>query len=302
MRLEYHKRTFHSILYEYQGDFHYNVTLQPGKYLFECWGPQGFNLDTVDTGGKGAYTGGIINLNETKDFFLYVGQYGIRYYQEAFNGGGMGQRGGGGASDIRLTKGLWSDFESLKSRIMVAGGGGAPDTKDPGGDAGTLEGFPSGMNYGQGGNQTHGGDGKPSGSFGKGGGRYEEVAGNGNGGGGGGYFGGGASTVLSDYGGGGGSSYISGHSGCKSILSTSTSTNIEVSNESIHYEGYYFINTIMIDGRSDISSPTRGTERGHTQNGAIRITLIKDLQSCSSRKMNLIINVFIFVFISFSYS
>ncbi|MFR6022533.1 MAG: glycine rich domain-containing protein [Clostridia bacterium] len=30
---------------------------------------------------------------------------------------------GGGATDIRLVSGEWNDFESLKSRIMVAGGG-----------------------------------------------------------------------------------------------------------------------------------------------------------------------------------
>ena len=47
-----------------------------------------------------------------------------------YNGGGTsGNQGiyngsGGGSSDIRLVSGDWNDFESLKSRIMVAGAGG----------------------------------------------------------------------------------------------------------------------------------------------------------------------------------
>ena len=32
--------------------------------------------------------------------------------------------GGGGATDVRLTPGEWNNFDSLKSRIMVAAGGG----------------------------------------------------------------------------------------------------------------------------------------------------------------------------------
>ena len=49
-----------------------------------------------------------------------------------FNGGGGYSSGytdfnnctGGGATDIRLASGNWNDFNSLKSRIMVAAGGG----------------------------------------------------------------------------------------------------------------------------------------------------------------------------------
>lgn len=53
-----------------------------------------------------------------------------------YNGGGYGvQRNnnnsyvhnsgsGGGATDVRLVGGAWNNFDSLKSRIMVAAGGG----------------------------------------------------------------------------------------------------------------------------------------------------------------------------------
>lgn len=60
-------------------------------------------------------------------FYIYVGG------QSGYNGGGSPSTQaypaniggyGGGATDIRLINGTWNNFESLKSRIMVAGGGG----------------------------------------------------------------------------------------------------------------------------------------------------------------------------------
>ena len=59
-----------------------------------------------------------------------VGEKGKNKREVSFNGGGYGGYGspygysGGGASDIRLIDGDWDNLESLKSRVMVAGGGG----------------------------------------------------------------------------------------------------------------------------------------------------------------------------------
>ena len=48
-----------------------SITLSPGKYKFECWGAQGgtglTNGEKLYEGGKGAYTSGIILLNEEKN-------------------------------------------------------------------------------------------------------------------------------------------------------------------------------------------------------------------------------------------
>ncbi len=66
--------------------------------------------------------------------YIYVGEcYNGAKETMCYNGGGSGGystvgietgTNGGGATDIRLLNGNWNDFESLKSRIMVAGGGG----------------------------------------------------------------------------------------------------------------------------------------------------------------------------------
>jgi hypothetical protein len=47
---------------------------------------------------------------------------------------------GGGASDVRLVAGAWDDPTGLKSRIMVAAGGGA-GAQVSGGAGGALQGF-----------------------------------------------------------------------------------------------------------------------------------------------------------------
>jgi hypothetical protein len=54
--------------------------------------------------------------------------------------------------------------------------------------------------------------------------------------------------AKTDGGGGGGSSFISGHEGCDAIDEQSTEQNIIHTGQSIHYSGYYFTNTLMIDG------------------------------------------------------
>ena len=208
-----------------------------------------------------------------------------------WNGGGAGDYdhndddssgGGGGATDVRLTNGGWDSFNSLKSRIMVSGGGGGPGAwGERGGDAGGLTGIASThmINYGYEvtpGSQTSGFE------FGKGEEGNHRFSNQNAGGGGGGYYGGreykgerlkfSNGSYIEDYGGGGGSSFISGHTGCNAISSSSTSTNIVHTGQPNHYSGYVFTNTVMKAGNESMPSPTGGTETGHSGNGYCKIT------------------------------
>ena len=272
----------------------------------ECWGAQGgtLNRDNI-LGGNGGYVFGKLSVNSATIFYVYVGQVGSNpdfstsYYSPiSFNGGGQvlhlekktgGKKddvgsSGGGATDIRLTNGTWDNFNSLKSRIMIAGGGGGSGYHS---SAAYLPGVGGGLNgqdaygsriwtfAGTGGGQTHGGigyDGSSTyvdmnGVLGKGGKGYGEY--DGGGGGGGGYYGGSGGVVDS---GSGGSSFISGHTGCNAISSSSTSTNIVHTGQPNHYSGYVFTNTVMKAGNEVMPSPTGGTETGHSGNGYCKIT------------------------------
>ena len=289
----------------------------PGVYRIECWGAQGtsvidtINQITVAEGGKGGYVSGVININTSLTLYVYVGGHVHEGSSSiTYNGGGKSQRNGGGASDVRLVGGEWNDFESLKNRIIVAGGGGGTDgysvgdktIYDVGGAGGGIKGFPSSQDKGQGGSQTEGGDGEVKGSFGQGGGN--NVTGkDGSGAGGGGYFGGGSSTSTQFYGGGGGSSYISGHPNCTAIDEESNDPfNMITKNNSIHYSGLYFFDTKIIDGNSEMPSPYNSSEKetGHSLYGAVRITLIHpafitNFQDFSIRKYSFMFSIFIIV-------
>ena len=96
-------------------------------YKLEVWGAQGGENANKFAGAAGAYSSGEITLMKGQKFYIYVGG------QSGYNGGGSPSTQaypaniggyGGGATDIRLINGTWNNFESLKSRIMVAGGGG----------------------------------------------------------------------------------------------------------------------------------------------------------------------------------
>ena len=152
--------------------------LSKGVYLIELWGASSaYHPEKVS--GRGGYVSGELKLKEETTMYLYIGQEGNGNCTEIYNGGGIGQFGGGGATDIRLKLNNWDDIESLRSRIIVAGGGGGPDNDKEGGHAGGIKGY--GI-YGKGGTQTEGGDGVSKGEFGKGGGR-DDCTSNGNGGG-----------------------------------------------------------------------------------------------------------------------
>ena len=258
-----------------------------GVYRIECWGAMGYK------GGCGGYVSGYIEFEVDTVLHLYIGGIGTDKQENfSFNGGGPGQRGGGGATDIRIEGGNWDSFESLKTRIIVAGGVGGSDwdtdIPEKGGAAGGLQGFASLYNQGQGGTQTEGGAGLVNGSFGKGGGT-SETSSYGNGCGGSGYFGGGSSNISYLFGGGGGSSFISGHEGCDAILSNSTESNIIMSGQSVHYLNYRFYHTDMIDGNSYMPSPKGGYENGHCSYGSIRIHSVQKV-TCNNNNLISILN------------
>ncbi len=243
--------------FDYTGSEQVFTALNTGTYKVELWGAQGGNNDSR-LGGRGAYTSGLIELNQGDTFFVQVGGQGSvanSTYAEnsiGYNGGGAGVpytgqingTGGGGATDIRLTSGEWNNFESLSSRIMVAGAGaGLANWMNPVSNAapgGGLIGNPgkqyqSGSLYyrnSTGGTQVSGGvegygayGGYP-GVFGIGG---NPQSGHGSGGGGGYYGGGGGGYNGGVVGSGaGGSSFISGHTGSVAIASEIDQSPIEL--------------------------------------------------------------------------
>ncbi len=326
--------------YEYTGNYQIFKAPKEGNYKIELWGASGggayYNYSDVYygddvyegvgeyiKGGKGAYTKGIIHLNKNNKLYIYVGEMGNDYssvpYVEGiyirpvggYNGGGSGGQayqisgGGGGATDVRLNisnTGNWDDFDSLKSRIMVAGAGGGTSnwrSTVSGGNAGGLTGENGILNkdanphqLATGGTQTSGGisghkhnndDDPTDGAFGKGGdSQYSH-----GGGGGSGYYGGGGGSYIHGgvSSGAGGSSYISGYTGCIAIDSTSTENNV-IPKEgcdvnlpdlecSKHYSGKVFTETEMKAGNEEM--PTHngdGYMTGNEGNGYAKITFV----------------------------
>ena len=312
--------TLHHINLLYNNNYTFTAPYA-GSYTMECWGAQGSKLSGTNSshtsvttslvGGKGGYTKGTINLSASKSLYIYVGsssRNGSTNY--SFNGGayesnGCGTKCGGGATDIRVKNGSWDNFTSLKSRIMVAAGGGSVGDRGEGfgggngGYGGGLTGQRGQIDsrtrtnanwyqwFGPAGGQT-GADGavtwasvsgtKPGwgadvnlmiGSFGKGASAQD-------GEGGGGWYGGGGSGHA---GGAGGSSYISGHSGCRAIKQSAT---VSTGGTSYHESGsvatidnvsYTFTSTSMIAGNGTQAKPGGGMETGHSGNGYARITL-----------------------------
>ncbi len=309
--------------FEYTGSVQTFTATQSGKYLVELWGAQGSDESgEYIYGGKGAYTSGIIELNADSTLYVYVGQSPEsrellnsergKTNPGGWNGGGSATlwgtqsgTGGGGATDIRLVASTandgWSGFDSLKSRIMVAGGGGGgsrggvthwySDTLSMvyatvyGGYGGFNGGEGDGTWNASGATQTAGGktlvpNEMPnpdynSGKFGIGGTNTGESGWHdfGCNGGGGGYYGGGASNRQHG-GGGGGSSFISGYEGCNAIAESSTENNVIHTGQSQHYSGKVFYNAVIIDGDDEMTDPDGTTVTGHSGNGYARITFM----------------------------
>ena len=277
--------------FNYTGDVQEFIVPADGTYKIEAWGAAGgYSLNNNKKGiqgGNGGYTSGKVELKRGETLYIYVGNKGEdgTYKKDAeasFNGGGLGTwdheddeaaGAGGGATDIRLVSGEWNDFESLKSRVMVAGGGGGTSWDTQGGAAGGLEGYAVNKNT-VGGSQTRGY------KFGIGQDGYGTGDSDGVAGAGGGYYGGTASD--SNYSGvyesaAGGSSFISGHEGCDAIDELSTEDNIIHTSQNIHYSGRKFTDTEMIDGE-DSNMPSKdgeGTITGNSGNGYVKIKIVK---------------------------
>ena len=309
--------------YNYTGNYQTFIAPDNGDYIIELWGAQGNHANRGRSyGGYGAYTYGIINLSKEQKLYVYVGEHrndrtaswnagttgGAS--SDTTNGGAANGYGGGGATDVRLVAGTWNTLDSLKSRIMVAaGGGGASDYAYPadGGAAGALTGY-DGFNgkyptvgipnvTPTGGTQTKGGTGTvisasgtagTAGGFGTGG----NSGANWGSGGGAGYWngGGGGHTSNSVDSGAGGSSYISGYKGSVAIISAaSTSPRLDQAGAtclngteditcSYHYSGKIFTQTKMLSGHDEMPNKTGvGTTTGNQGSGYARITqILKD--------------------------
>lgn len=299
------------VSFDYTGSEQSFTVPYSGYYKIEAWGAGEKGITQFsDLAGTGAYTSGIINLQEGTIIYIYIGG------NDGFNANltkPSKYNYSGGATDIRLVNGAWNDIISLRSRIMVAAGAGASSHGGVGASGGGIDGYAgvpttnpefSGRDCtGKGGTQTTGGSagyfdwniGTPptAGTFG--------VAGKGNsdydGAGGGGYYGGGGAGIvyLGKAAGGSGSSYISGHTGCVAITSSTTTTpksgcttGTTDNSCSIHYSGKVFNNTVMIDGygfkwsnvkenKVAMPNPTGGYYEigtGNVGNGHAKITYV----------------------------
>ena len=285
----------------------YIINLKKGHYAFEAWGSSGKTAYDCMEPGKGAYVKGEIFLpNETK-LYAHIGTtfYGSTDIDQLYNGAP-----GGGATDVRVVGGEWGSFDSMKSRILVAaGGGGCEWPAAKGGHGGKLEG---GIGYGcsfgnskeanesifaHGGTQKDGGetamnvefDGHvkngAKGTFWKSG----FSSSNDKGGiGGGGYYGGGSFDYAGA--GGGGSSFVSGCDGCIAISNQSTNfDNVIPDNKSQHYSYFIFHNIDMRAGNTIMPLYDHYTTAdGNNAEGALRITI---LDLCLTLKRTLIFKI-----------
>lgn len=229
--------------FNYTGNIQ-SIELLPGKYKLECYGASGgIGNGNINPIGKGGYASGELFIPTPMTLYVHVGQNGVDNWATSvrYNGGGAavnvgGHNGGagGGATDFRLSNAAWNNIESLKTRILVAGGGGGAQSNcgntATAGHGGNLIGgtsYNQGYQerpastaatraYSKGGTQTSGGTAYnvndsqnsriASGGFGSGANSVQCGAG-----GGGGWYGG-ASGYTS--GGGGGSSYAAGYPEC----------------------------------------------------------------------------------------
>ena len=290
--------------YGYTGQYQVFIAPAKGYYQFELWGAQGGNSVGNNSvtcsgnrgkaygsgcGGFGSYTTGTVLLNKDDKVYIYVGQRGYNgggNKPGGWNGGGSStydhsdneaSGSGGGATDIRIvptsTPTKWNEFDSLKSRIMVAAGGGGGSDVYVAGNGGTLQSVRN--RFSNNATQTTGY------AFGYG---ENAVYRRGNidvAGGGGGYFGG-FSTAMSsgnygNYGqtGTGGSSFVSGCTGCVAISEESTAqNNIVFLDSNIHYSGIEFTDIQMIAGGYSMPSTNTGYITGNAGNGYARVTMV----------------------------
>ena len=259
----------------------YKVTLFPGFYQFECWG--GGRLSS--TYRYGAYTKGSIHFTNKTILYFHLGCSEGRYNVLPQNASFISSTFPSGATDIRTEPGSYEEFQSLKSRIMVAAGAGSPDHYNgKPGHGGTLFGEtaiatqtptePLEQPKYQSGGQQNGEYNCTDclqGTFGLSSFNFNHDTG---GIGGGGYYTG-ATSVTAGFGG-GGSSFISGFKGCNAIHENSSDFNSIIhTNQSIHYSGYIFYNTEMITG----------SIAQHYTSGKVVVTVLTSIATCQIKSI-----------------
>ena len=259
------------------------ATLDPGKYILECWGAQGGSYSSY-SGGAGGYSIGTITLSQRTNLYIYVGgqpatQTSTGATSGGFNGGGAGcsrtyndstyGQGGGGASDIRIGQ------DSFYARVIVAGGGGGSSSEDSFTTkyGGGTSGGSSASGYGA--TQTSAGT---NGLFGQGGAAttFGTNYNYGSGGGGGGFYGGGACSSYSDS-----TNYRTYNGGGSGYVYTSNTASNYPSGCLLN-SSYYLTNAQTISGNQNFQSPTGDTETGHVGNGYVKITKLTDTIYLSS--------------------
>lgn len=233
------------------------ATLDPGKYILECWGAQGGSYSSY-SGGAGGYSIGTITLSQRTNLYIYVGgqpatQTSTGATSGGFNGGGAGcsrtynystyGQGGGGASDIRIGQ------DSFYARVIVAGGGTSGGSSASGYGATQTSAGTNGL-FGQGGAATTSGTNYNYGS----------------GGGGGGFYGGGACSSYSDS-----TNYRTYNGGGSGYVYTS-STAKNYPQGCLLNSSYYLTDAQTIAGNQAFTSPEGTSETGHSGNGFCRIT------------------------------
>ena len=133
--------------YEYTGS-EQTANLAPGTYKLETWGAQGGNVYKKFTnrtydGGYGAYSTGILNLNENDNLYINVGGAGDydsgteeyhKFINGGYNGGGNASvsyrvrsysaGSGGGATHIATKSGELKSLESNITEVLIVSGGG----------------------------------------------------------------------------------------------------------------------------------------------------------------------------------
>lgn len=260
--------------FEYTGAAQEFIAPYDGTYVFRCVGARGGHRNNgMVNSGYGADVSAKIDMPKGGKVYIYCGENGNQSTaRNTFNGGGKGSttyQNGGGATDIRTSKGItdteWDDVGSLYSRILVAAGGGSCGGKNKkGGDAGApaTQGFGTGA---QAGSATAGGAGDSgypatAGSFGIGGDGIAKSNGYGGAGGGGWYGGAGAvpdGSADDDKGGGGGSNYFKtpdnsgpGHSGGSGAYSDQRTSEREAPS-GYYYYPYEYTATIADETVSD---------------------------------------------------
>ena len=261
----------------------YNVSFPKRYYQIECYG-SGYPQTGVSW-GYGAYTKGSIHFKEKTELFLYLGAQIGKFNAISSESRTSGGYASCGATDIRTDYGQYDSFDSLKSRIMVAGGSGSIDSCDGQyGYGGTLKGEDAVSTYNfyfdeeypdpliaYGGTQTKGGqckgkrciEGRFGNSIGKSGSSDH------GGFGGGGYYSGASFDFMGN--GGGGSSFISGYKGCDAIDPESNDyDSIKHTGQSIHYSGLMFFDSEMISG----------SKTNYTGLGKVIITILNPCLTC----------------------